>query len=71
MKDKDLNIDIDIDMKIYKMSNLSYVIRLKDRARTIKEKITIQYSKEAAAKKARQILQEWLDEQENEKSARS
>ena len=70
MKDKDLNIDIDIDMKIYQISALSYVFRLCDKAKVIREKIAIAYSKDEAAKKATEILRLWMKDKENERAAR-
>jgi len=68
MKDKDLNIDI--DMKIYQISKLSYVFRLCDKAKVIREKIAVAYSKDEAAKKATEILRLWMKDKENERAAR-
>ena len=70
MTDKDLNIDIDIDMKIYQLSKLSYVYRLHQQSKILREKISICYSKEEATKKAVEILRKWLKERENGTAAK-
>ena len=68
MTEKDLNIDI--DMKIYRLSKLSYVYRLHKQSQILRERIAISYSKEEATKKAVEILRRWLKDIENERAAR-
>ena len=63
MKDKDFS---NIDIHIYRISKLSYVFRLCNRSRIIKEQVAIAYDKDQAAKKAVEILKKWL---KDEKSA--
>ena len=57
MKDKDFS---NIDIHIYQVSKLSYVFRLCDKSRILKEKISIAYNKDEAAKKAAEIIKKWI-----------
>ena len=52
--------NMNIDIKIYQISKLSYVFRICHHSRIIKEQISISYDKDQAAKKAVEILRKWL-----------
>tara|TARA_R110000824_G_scaffold36970_8_gene114165 strand:- start:156 stop:356 length:201 start_codon:yes stop_codon:yes gene_type:complete len=60
----------DVDMRVYRISRLSYIFRVYDKAQILRERISICYNKEDAARKAIEVLRDFKREKD-ERAART